>query len=156
MSIWLCEDTADARSDTINRYSFTEERIRGDFREEKKDYDLMAVVVLRLGRKGEESEDHAIRLLSKMFSTNLSYEDKLAALQNEFKISVSKEMSGEVQGMCNLSMGVLNKGRMEQAKAMAYRLRDKGMSCEEIADVAGVEIDTIQGWFAEREEILVK
>ena len=52
MSIWLCEDTADARSDTINRYSFTEERIRGDFREEKKDYDLMAVVALRLGRKG--------------------------------------------------------------------------------------------------------
>ena len=86
VSIWLCEDTADARSDTINRYSFTEECLRGNFHEEKKDYDLMTVVVLRLGRKGESSEDNAVRLLSKMFSTNLSYEDKLDALKNEFKI----------------------------------------------------------------------
>ncbi len=156
VSIWLCEDTADTRSDTINRYSFTEECLRGNFQEEKKDYDLMAVVVLRLGHRGEESEDNAIRLLSKMFSTNLSYEDKLDALQNEFKIRVNKEMSEEVQSMCNLSMGVLNKGKMEQAKAMAYRLREKGMSCEEIADVAEVDLDTVRDWFAEREEMLVK
>ena len=156
VSIWLCEDTADTRSDTINRYSFTEECLRGNFQEEKKDYDLMAVVVLRLGHRGEESEDNAIRLLSKMFSTNLSYEDKLDALQNEFKIRVSKEMSEEVQSMCNLSMGVLNKGKMEQAKAMAYRLREKGMSCEEIAEVAEVDLDTVREWLAEREEMLVK
>ncbi len=160
VSIWLCEDTADVRSDTINRYSFTEECLRGDFHEEKKDYDLMTVVVLRLGRKGENSEDNAVRLLSKMFSTNLSYEDKLDALQNEFKISVSRKMSEEVQSMCNLSMGVLNKGisvgKMEQAKAMAYRLWEKGMSCEEIADVAEVDTDTVREWLTEREEMLVK
>ena len=156
VSIWLCEDTADARSDTINRYSFTEECLRGDFQEEKKDYDLMTVVVLRLGRKGENSGDNAIRLLSKMFSTNLSYEDKLDALQNEFKISVSREMSEEVQNVCNLSMGVLNKGEMKKAKAMAYRLWKKGMSCEEIADVAEVDTDTVREWLAECEEMLVK
>ena len=156
VSIWLCEDTADARSDTINRYSFTEECLRENFHEAKKDYDLMTVVVLRLGRKGEESEDNAIRLLSKMFSTNLSYEDKLDALQNEFKISVSREMSEEVQNVCNLSMGVLNKGEMKKAKAMAYRLWKKGMSCEEIADVAEVDTDTVREWLAECEEMLVK
>ena len=156
VSIWLCEDTADARSDTINSYSFTEECLRGNFHEAKKDYDLMTVVVLRLGRKGEESEDNAIRLLSKMFSTNLSYEDKLDALQNEFKISVSREMSEEVQNVCNLSMGVLNKGEMKKAKAMAYRLWKKGMSCEEIADVAEVDTDTVREWLAECEEMLVK
>ena len=156
VSIWLCEDTADIRSDTINRYSFTEECLRGDFQEEKKDYDLMAVVVLRLGRRGEESEDNAIRLLSKMFSTNLSYEDKLDALQNEFKIRVSKEMSEEVQSMCNLSMGVLNKGKMEQAKETAYELRDMGLPDEKIARAVKVSMDTLREWFAEREEMLVK
>ena len=156
VSIWLCEDTADIRSDTINRYAFTEECLRGDFREEKRDYDLMTVVVLRLGSKGESSEDNAIRLLSKMFSTNLSYEDKLDALQNEFKISVSREMSEEVQNMCNLSMGILNKGEMKKAKETAYKLQDKGMSCEEIADAVEVDTDTIREWFAEREAMLVK
>ncbi len=156
VSIWLCEDTADIRSDTINRYSFTEECLRGNFHEKKTDYDLMTVVVLRLGSKGEKSGDDAIRLLSKMFSTDLSYEDKLDALQNEFKISVSKEMSEEVQSMCNLSVGVLNKGKMEQAKSTAYKLHDKGMPCEEIADMVEVDTDTVREWLAEREEVLVK
>ena len=112
--------------------------------------------MLRLGRRGEESEDNAIRLLNKMFSTNLSYEDKLDALQNEFKIRVSKEMSEEVQSMCNLSMGVLNKGKMEQAKETAYELRDMGLPDEKIARAVKVSMDTLREWFAEREEMLVK
>ena len=164
VSIWVCEDTANFRSDTINRYSFTEECLRGSFNEEKKDYDLMTVVVMRLGRKGENSEDNAIRLLSKMFSTNLSYEDKLDALQNEFKISVSREMSEEVQSMCNLSASVYNKGydsgisvgEMKKAKSTAYKLQDKGMSCEEIADAVEVDTDTVREWLVEREALLVK
>lgn len=160
VSIRLCEDTANARSDTINRYSFTEECLRGDFHEEKKDYDLMTVVVLRLGSKGENSGDNAIRLLSKMFSMNLSYEEKLDTLQNEFKISVSREMSEEVLNVCNLSTGVYNKGlsvgRMEQARETAYRLNDKGMPIDEIANMIEVGISTIQRWLAEREEMLCK
>ena len=156
VSIWLCEDTADVRSDTINRYSFTEECLRGDFREAKKDYDLMTVVVLRLGRKGEESEDNAIRLLSKMFSMDLSYEDKLDALRNEFKISVSREMSEEVQSVCNLSMGILNKGEMKKAKETAYELRDMGLPDEKIARAVKVSMDMLEEWFAEREALLVK
>ncbi len=131
-----------------------------DFHEKKTNYDLMTVVVLRLGSKGEKSEDNAIRLLSKMFSTDLSYEDKLDALQNEFKISVSKEMSEEVQSMCNLSVGVLNKGisvgKMEQAKSTTYKLHDKGMSCEEIADMVEVDTDTVREWLAARKDMLVK
>ena len=167
VSIWLCEDTADTRSDTINRYSFSEECLRGDFREEKKDYDLMTVVVLRLGRKGENSGDNAIRLLSKMFSTNLSYEDKLDALQNEFKISVSKKMSEEVFELCNLSAGVYHKGydsgydsgisvgKMEHAKETAYKLQDMKLPIEKIAYAVEADIDTVREWLAEREEMLV-
>ena len=176
VSIWICEGTADIRSDTINRYSFTEECLRGDFHEKRRNYDLMTVVVLRLGSKGENSENDAIRLLSKMFSINLSYEDKLDALQNEFKISVSREMSEEVQNMCNLSTGVYSKGydsgygsgydsgydsglsagKMEQARETAYRLCDKGMSVEEIADMVKVSMDTLRLWLEEREGMLVK
>ena len=75
-------------------YSFTEECLRGSFNEEKKDYDLKTVVVMRLGHKGESSGDDAIRLLGKMFSTNLSYEDKLDALQNEFLPLFANETEG--------------------------------------------------------------
>ncbi len=160
VSIWICEDTANFRSDAINRYSFMEERLRGDFHEEKKDYDLMTVVVMRLGRKGENSGDDAIRLLSKMFSTNLSYEDKLDALQNEFKISVSREISEEVQSMCNLSAGVYNKGfsagEMKRAKETVYKLQDLGLPIDKIVYAVEVDTDTIREWLAEREALPVK
>ena len=160
VSIWICEDTANFRSDAINRYSFMEERLRGDFHEEKKDYDLMTVVVMRLGRKGENSGDDAIRLLSKMFSTNLSYEDKLDALQNEFKISVSREISEEVQSMCNLSAGVYNKGfsagERKQAKETVYKLQDLGLPIDKIVYAVEVDTDTIREWLAEREALPVK
>ena len=152
-SIWICEDTADFRSDTINRYSFAEECLRGDYHEERTSYDLMTVVVLRLGSKGVGSGDNAIRLLSKLFSTELSYEDKLDTLENEFKISVSKEMGEEVQGMCNLSKGVYNKGvsagEMKKAKEAAYKLQDMGLSVEKIAYAVEVSAETVQEWIGE-------
>ncbi len=148
---------------------------RGDFHEEKQAYDLMTVVVLRLGSKGVNSGDNAIRLLSKMFSMDLNYSEKLDALENEFQISASREISEEVQEVCNLSTGVFNKaydkgygsgydsgydsgisaGEMRKARDMAYKLHDTGMSNEEIANTAEVSIDTIQEWLAEREKMLV-
>ena len=94
--------------------------------------------------------------MSKMFSTNLSYEDKLDKLQNEFKISASREMSEEVQSMCNLSMGVLNKGEMKKAKEIAYKLQDMGLPIDKISYAVEVDIDTIREWLAERDEMLVK
>ncbi len=95
-----------------------------------------------------------------MFSADLSYEDKLDALKNEFKISVGREMSEEVQSVCNLSVGVYNKGlsagRMEQAKETAYKLQDMELPIEKIAYAVEAGIDTVREWLAEREELLVK
>ncbi len=69
----------------------------------------MSVAVLRLGRKGENSGVDAIRLLSRLFSTELGYEKKLGALRDEFHIGVTKEISKDVLDVCNLSTGILNK-----------------------------------------------
>lgn len=85
------------------------------------------------------------------------YEDKLEMLQIAFKISVSREMREEVLDLCNLNTGVYNKGisggEMKKARAMAYKLQDKGMVREEIADMVEVSIDTVQEWLAQRKEI---
>lgn len=65
-------------------------------------------------------------------------------------------MSEEVQSMCNLSMGVLNKGEMKKAKEIAYKLQDMGLPIDKISYAVEVDIDTIREWFAERGEMLVK
>ena len=131
----------------------------------------MRVVVLRLGRHGEKSGDNAIRLLSKMFSVERTYEEKLMALTDEFQISVTKGISREVLNMCNLSTGVYNKGvaaglqagrqagrqegmqegRMEQARETAYELYDEdGFSPEKIAKRLKVSVETVEKWLKER------
>lgn len=113
VSIWLCSGTDRKRSDTINEYVITEINRRGEYRERREDYDLMRVVVMRLGIKGEESGDAAIRLLSRLFSTERDDENKREVLSKEFKIEVTEEIDREVTEMCNLSAGIYDKGRQD-------------------------------------------
>lgn len=166
VSIWICEDAADYRSDTINEYHITEECMRGDFHEAKENYDLITVVILRLGKYGEQSEDDAIRLLSKMFSMERSYEEKISALSDEFKIQVTKEISKEVLNVCNLSTGVYNKGynsgydsgisdgekkgEIKKARETAYELADMGLPIEKIAKAVKFSVSEINKWIEER------
>ena len=121
-SIWICENTAVSHSDSINEYLFTERCRRGEYREEKSNYDLMRIIVMRLGAEGENSEDDAIRLLSSMFSPRHSAD-----------INVTEEIGQEVSQMCNLSTGIFESG-MEKGI-------EKGME-------KGIEKGTLETLFA--------
>lgn len=113
VSIWICENTARERSDAINEYKFAETCKRGTYREEPHNYDLISVVILRLGDLGIQSKDDAIRLLSKLFSPALTVTDKKTALLEEFHIQTTEVISQEVGSMCNLSDGVFAKGEQK-------------------------------------------
>ncbi len=106
VSIWICENSAISRSDTINEYYFCENCRRGNYQEDRKNYDLIRVIVMRLGSQGEESEDDAVRLLSKVFSENITADDKKRVLSEEFNIAVTDSIEQEVERMCNLSDGL--------------------------------------------------
>lgn len=135
VSIWICENSAVSRSDTINEYYFCENRRRGNYQEERKNYDLMRVIVMRLGSQGEESEDDAIRLLSKVFSENITADDKKRVLSEEFNIAVTDSIEQEVERMCNLSDGLeercmargFAKGRAAGAMETLFSLVKKGL-----------------------------
>ena len=116
-----------SRSDAINEYRFLEKSRRGTYREEEKNYDLMRVIVMRLGSDGENSEDDAVRLLSKMFSTERSAQEKKAALSEKFHINVTEEISQEVSFMCNLSTGILEKGIEKGMEKGLKKGMEKGM-----------------------------
>lgn len=122
VSIWVCQDAALERSDSINEYLFTEDCRQGAYREPKENYDLMRIVVMRLGSRGEQSKDDAIRLLSKLFSTEMTAEEKKSVLSEEFHIKVTEEMNQEVNLMCNLSTGIYDKGKNEGALEMLFSL----------------------------------
>ncbi len=70
-------------------------------------------MVIRLGAKGEKSDNPMVRLLSKLFSQTISKEEKKEMLPNEFNIAVTETISREVDMMCNLSSGIIEKTKQE-------------------------------------------
>lgn len=155
VSIWVCENTDYSRSGTINEYVFTEKCRLGSFHEEQDTYDLMKIVVMRLGPKGENSGDDAIRLLSKLFTPNRTAEEKKKVLTEEFGISMTREVEQEVEEMCNLSMGVLERGYQQgmaqgmvegMAQGMAKGMvegKAQGMAEGKAQGMAEGKLDTI-------------
>ncbi len=112
-SIWICVGTSKSRSDAMNVYQIQEGNLYGQYRELTGNYDLMEIVILRLGPKGEASKEPAIRLLSKLFSQNMSKAEKKAMLSEEFGIAVTEKISKEVSTVCNLSEGIYKRGKSE-------------------------------------------
>lgn len=91
-----------------------------------------------------------------MFSVDRTYEEKIVALSDEFKISVTKEMSKEVLNVCNLSTSVYNKGmeagvaqgEMKAKRETAFELADMGLPVEKIAKAVKVSLETVQKWLS--------
>ena len=140
ISIWICRDTALERSDTINEYRLQEICRRGDYREEEKNYDLMRIFVLRLGDRGEESEDQAVRLLSGLLSAEKTAAEKKKMLSEEFYIDMTEEIDQEVSSMCNLSKGIFEKG----IQAGIVRGRAEGMETGEAIGRMKVLFDLVR------------
>lgn len=70
----------------------------------------MRVFVLRLGERGEKSDNQAIRLLSGLLSPEKTAEEKKKMLTEGFHIDVTEEIDREVSSMCNLSTEIFEKG----------------------------------------------
>lgn len=108
-SIWICMNPPKNRANSITRYYISEENLVGNVREKKADYDLMAAVMICLGRK-EETDANVLKLLNILLSTQTGSEDKCRILEDDFKIKMTQTLESEVSLMCNLSKGVEEQG----------------------------------------------
>ena len=147
-SIWICADVPDKLDNTITRYSLTEEQILGQAEEERKNYDLMNVVMVRFNdnriltaipensneqgnelnriRTGDVSED-MIRLLRLLFTSKNGRDEKKQILQEEYNIPMTRELEEEVENMCNLSQGISAKSFQQGMEKGLEKGLEKGM-----------------------------
>ena len=72
----------------------------GEFDEPAENFDLMTVLILRLGKDAENSKNDKIRLLSVLLSATTKPVDKKRILYDEFNISLTKDFGSEVCDMC--------------------------------------------------------
>ncbi len=68
-----------------------------------------------LGESEETGDDKTgiLRLLNVLLSSTIRAEEKKRILEQEYAIAMTRELEGEVLGMCNLSKGVLERGKRE-------------------------------------------
>ncbi len=94
---------------SITRYYIAEENLVGSVKERKADYDLMAAVMICLGKEGDSGTD-LLKLLNVLLSTETGSQDKCQILEENFHIRMTQTLESEVSLMCNLSKGVEEKG----------------------------------------------
>ncbi len=126
-SIWICMNPPKSRENSITRYYIAEENLAGSVKERKADYDLMAAVMICLGKE-EDSGTDLLKLLNVLLSTETGSQDKCQILEEDFHIRMTLALESEVSLMCNLSKGVeekgIEKGRQEGIIAMVSALKD--------------------------------
>ena len=86
----------------------------GEAKEKPENYDLLTTLMICLG--DSDRTEGLLRLLDVLLAANIQPEIKKNVLEDEFSIPISQSFEQEVSGMCNLSKGVLERGRKEGIK----------------------------------------
>lgn len=102
-SVWVCAKVPNGFAGTVTRFQLTQHNIVGTPPYDRQNYDLIDVVMICLDKDAQNANEGIIGLLSMLLLPGTSSENKLAKLEKEFGIMVTKEIEGKVKEMCNLS-----------------------------------------------------
>lgn len=92
----------------------------GEATEPVKNYDLLTVIVMCLGKPNGENYDGVLRLLDVLLGSEADVAEKRKILQEDYDIPMTQAVEEEVSVMCNLSKGVMEKGMARgRAEGMA-------------------------------------
>lgn len=127
-------DPPKKKQNAITRYELEESCLEGNVREKKENYDLMSLVMIYLGNH-RGTEHNLLKILDVIFSVELSVEEKKRILNEECGCPVSRELSEEVDTMCNYSQFV----RKETWKtAIECLISNLNISVEEAMRLLGI------------------
>lgn len=105
-SIWICMNPPKSRENSITCYHITEDNLVGEVKEKKENYDLLAAVIVCLGRPEGERYSGVLKLLNVLLSTEMTAKQKRQVLETGFQIQMTQTLESEVSLMCNLSKGI--------------------------------------------------
>ena len=137
-SIWICMNM---KENTMSYVHLTKEDLIGSY-EWKGNLDLLNIIMIGLAKKlPEHDETYELhRLLGALLSQDLTVDEKLNIIGNEYDIPIEENFRKDVSVMCNLSQGIVDDTKAEIIMNM-YR---KGYTLEQIADVTEKSISEIE------------
>ena len=119
-------DTPDGASG-ITRYRLTENQEYGAYREDRRNYDLLQVVMVYIGQGKRELGNRLLNLLEEIFKSKDSAKDKRERLQKEYQIDLNEDEEGMVDTMCNLSVGIFERAWNQGVTAGFAKGREEGL-----------------------------
>ena len=88
------------------------------------------------------------RLLSAMFSSELSQQQKMKIMEQEYHIPMEESFKEEVSIMCNLSQGIkeagIAEGKQREIEKVILNMHKKGYSLEQIMDATELEATELE------------
>ena len=153
-SIWLCANAPDSRDNTITQYALTEKHLLGIVSEDRKNYDLLSVVIVCFNDKRIEEcvEDRVdgeypvdlVRLLRVLLSSKIEKDEKKQILSEEYDIPMTRELESEVLEMCNLSKGIKEQGELKKAVKVALELLKMKLPAANIVKATELSMEQVR------------
>ena len=110
-SIWICPNPSAGNENSIVKYAVQKDVMLGSSTEVQANYDLLNVVMVNLGSEAQQAAGSLLKLLTVLFASPKTLEEKKFIISNEFDIKMNSDMEQEVDEMCNLSDGVYEAGK---------------------------------------------
>mgnify|MGYP003226588636 CR=1 FL=1 len=153
-SIWVCMNMDE---NTMSHIHLTKEDVIGSY-EWKGNLDLINIVMIGLSRElPEHDETYELhRLLGALLSQELSVDEKLNIIGNEYNIPIEENMRKDVSAMCNLGEGIEEKGiaigrekgriegRIEGEAGLILKMYKNGLSAEQIASATDKPLEEVK------------
>lgn len=153
-SIWVCMNM---KENTMSYIHFTKENIIGSY-DWKGKLDLANIVMLGLSNELPEHDKtyELHRLLGALLSKELSIDEKLTIIENEYNIPVEENLRKDVSIMCNLSQGIKEDGIAIGKAEIILDMYHNGLTAELIAKYTNKDIEYVKAIIKEEiESVLV-
>lgn len=145
-SIWVCMNMDE---NSMNHIHLTNDNVLGAY-EWKGKLDLLNIVMIGLAEElpGHDERYELHRLLGALLSKELTIDEKLNIIGNEYNIPIEESFRKDVSVMCNLSHGIEDKGiAIGKAAAEAeiiITMYHNGFTAEQIASAINKGIEEVE------------
>lgn len=145
-SIWICMNMEE---NTMSHIHLTKEDLIGSY-EWKGNLDLLNIIMIGLAKElPEHDETYELhRLLGALLSRELTIDEKLDIIGNEYDIPLEENFRKDMSTMCNLSQGVKEEGiaigRAEGEAGLITKMYKNGLSIELIASATDKTVEEVK------------
>ena len=111
-SIWIVMNPSKALEGVFNEYTISEKCLKKKYHIPKTDYDKLCVVMIYLNKEYDINDDkHDLtEMLYILFQADIPAQDKKYQLSENYGIMMTRAIDEEMDGVCNLSQGIMDKG----------------------------------------------